>query len=142
MYPINPRRQDITVIGVHTTSSSSTVGKKYFRDIYDFLGIPLVCHSCGNVLQQKQSRYGTFETYIGDHQPPSKLKSLIDHPEMLIMGKKGKLSDIVGIIREEPKLVLYNFEYDIPMRSQQKTDGTVPIITLKLQTNCQETLLW
>lgn len=129
MYPIDPTNNNSTVIGVYTGGLSRT-SKKYFKDVYHYFNIPLVCHSCGKILEPVE------ETIcIGDHQPPTSLKELIDFPEKLAMGIMGDKGRIAINIMSNQMLAVYNFKCRVPITSGDGKGRKATYQNLSLQTN-------
>lgn len=121
MYPVAPGNPlNLTVIGIRV-NGSSTNRKTYLPEIYQRAGIPFVCHSCGKDLSAEY-------TYIGDHQPPSKLR---EKAACITPGSSanGLYSRIINRIAHNPELVLYEFT----CRIKDPTSGQMR--TVSLQTN-------
>lgn len=96
MFPVDAYAKAETVFGVYTPGSY-TQNKKYLPIIYNLLGEPFCCHSCGVPLAGE---------FIGDHQMPSILreKSIYFDPH-----KPGKFNKIFKRMLEPPPLLLYEF---------------------------------
>lgn len=101
MYPVAPGNPlNLTVIGIRV-NGTSTRNKAYLPEIYRRAGIPFVCHSCGKDLTYAY-------TYVGDHQPPTKLR------EKSVFIKAGTstagiYSRIINRIASNRKLLLFQF---------------------------------
>lgn len=127
MYPVAPNNpKNITVIGIQA-NGTCTRNKRYLPDIYQRAGIPFLCHSCGRELEKES-------VFIGDHQPPSKLreKSVFFNPTAQGCGIYHYI--ILRIYSGQP-LTLYQFSYNAADPSSDR------VRTVNLQTNNLEVIL-
>ena len=80
--PSNLYGRPMPVIGV-ATDGPNTGNKDFLPEIYQAAGLPFFCHSCLTPLVPRQIQHWTFLHFIGDHQPPTALYTLLRQPALL-----------------------------------------------------------
>lgn len=118
LYPIDPRKNDRVVIGVHTRGTQAAP-KKHLKPIYDLAGLPFCCHSCDAKIPEIVANNNGCPTptglysLIGDHQPPTVIYELLANPGKLANSIFGKLGRAAFLIQQnDPPLTLYEFKVD------------------------------